>query len=128
MAKDKDYKRMIHTVEWLRLRKAKLSANPLCERCKAEGRITPATEVHHVVPVEDGLSANDKRRLMFDYHNLRSLCHACHVLTHTEMGRSGRPHAKRVQEERARQFASQFLAKGGNVKKCPPHATGGDTS
>lgn len=51
MAKDKDYIRMIHTARWLRLRRDKLTVQPLCERCEEEGRLAPATEVHHVLPV-----------------------------------------------------------------------------
>lgn len=45
MAKDKDYIKLIHTPRWLNLRRAILSAHPLCERCEAQGYITPATEV-----------------------------------------------------------------------------------
>ena len=54
MAKDKDYKRMIHTSRWLKLRRDKLSDYPLCERCEQMGKVTAATEVHHVHPVEMG--------------------------------------------------------------------------
>ncbi len=109
MAKDKDYKRMIHTGRWLRLRRDKLSAYPLCERCKIEGRITAATEVHHIVPVESALTVREKERLLFDYHNLMSLCHDCHVKTHVEMGRSGKKLAKQRAEEHLRQFVKKFL-------------------
>lgn len=95
MAKDKDYVQLIHTDRWLRLRRDKLTASPLCERCQQDGIITPATEVHHVTPVEDGLTYAAKVQLMFDPHNLRALCHACHVQTHTELGRCGRAATKR---------------------------------
>ena len=54
MAKDADYRRLIHTARWLRLRRDTLTAHPLCERCQVDGYVTPATEVHHVRPVEDG--------------------------------------------------------------------------
>ena len=64
MAKDKDYVQLIHTERWLRLRRDKLTASPLCERCQQAGLLTPATEVHHVTPVEDGLTytANEVKR------------------------------------------------------------------
>lgn len=84
-----EYRRMIHTARWVELRREKLTECPLCERCAAEGYVTAATEVHHAVPVEDAVTRGDRERLMFDYSNLRSLCHRCHVLTHTELGRSG---------------------------------------
>ena len=82
MAKDKDYRRLIHSNRWIKLRRAKLTACPLCEDCKETGRITPATEVHHIKPVEDALNLADKESLMFDIHNLRALCHDCHVAAH----------------------------------------------
>lgn len=108
MAKDKDYRRMIHTRRWILLRREKLSRCPLCERCLEEGRIRAATEVHHVKPVEDGLTLSDKRQLMFDAHNLRALCHECHVKTHTEMGRSGRAHTERHTREQLEAFRRKF--------------------
>lgn len=109
MAKDEDYVRMIHTGRWLRLRRAKLTAQPLCERCAEEGRTRAATEVHHVKPVEDGLTLREKERLMFDYHNLRSLCHDCHVTTHVEMGRSGKKQARKRAEEHLQRFIDKFM-------------------
>ena len=108
MAKDKDYVSMIHKNRWLRLRKAKLTSDPLCERCKENGITKEATEVHHVTPVEDGLTQREKETLMYDIHNLRSLCHDCHVLTHTEMGRSGKVHAKRRASEQLARFVKKF--------------------
>lgn len=109
MARDNDYRRMIHTGRWLRLRRDKLGDFPLCERCEEEGRHSPATEVHHVVPVEDAVTRQDKERLMFDYHNLRALCHDCHVRTHTEMGRSGRAYAERRGKDGIRRFVDKFI-------------------
>lgn len=115
MAKDKDYIKMIHTARWVRLRRDKLTDCPLCERCKKEGRVSAATEVHHVVPVEVGLTRSDKERLMFDSHNLRALCHNCHVLTHTEMGRGGKEHNKSRAREHLNAFAERFI--GGTINK-----------
>lgn len=109
MAKDKDYRKLIHTMRWLRLRRAKLTAQPLCERCQQEGRLTAATEVHHATPVEDGLTLREKKALMYDYHNLRALCHDCHVKTHVEMGRSGKANAKRRASEQLERFKNKFL-------------------
>lgn len=100
---------MIHTGRWLRLRRDKLSDYPLCERCDEEGRNTLAVEVHHVIPVEDGLTKQEKERLMFDYHNLRALCHDCHVKTHMEMGRSGKAYAERKRKSSVLAFAKKFL-------------------
>ncbi len=109
MAKDKDYQRLIHTDRWLRLRRDKLTTTPLCERCQQQGIVTPATEVHHVTPVEDGLSLAEKRRLMYDPHNLRALCHDCHVQTHVELGRCGRAATKRRNEEQVKNIIDKFF-------------------
>jgi len=104
MAKDKEYNKLIHKTKWLKLRKAKLSSNPICERCKEK----PATEVHHIKPVEDGFGT-ERYTLMYDPHNLMALCHDCHILTHTEMGRSGKKHAKRKAATQLKDFCKKFL-------------------
>lgn len=109
MAKDKDYQRLIHTDRWLKLRRDKLTTTPLCERCQQQGIVTPATEVHHVTPVEDGLSLAEKRRLMYDPHNLRALCHDCHVQTHVELGRCGRVATKRRNEAQVAAVVEKFF-------------------
>lgn len=109
MAKDKDYIQLIHTNRWLKLRRDKLSAQPLCERCCESGTVRAATEVHHVIPVEDGLTRAEKERLMYDYSNLRALCHDCHVKTHTEMGRCGKELAKKRAREHLKRFKERFL-------------------
>ena len=121
MAKDAEYRKMIHSVRWLRLRRDKLTDEPLCEDCKARGQVRLATEVHHVRPVEDGLTEGDRWRLMFDAHNLRALCHECHVRVHVELGRSGRKLAERRREEQLRLFRERFMegeeAPGGVFQK-----------
>ena len=89
MAKDEQYKKLINSVKWQRLRRAKLGANPLCERCLEAGRVTAAAEVHHIVPVEFGGNMREKDGLAYDLHNLQSLCHACHVEVHRIMGLGG---------------------------------------
>ena len=109
MAKDADYRRLIHTTRWLRLRRDTLTAHPLCERCQANGYVTPATEVHHVRPVEYGLNYEEKKALMFNPSNLRALCHACHVKTHVEMGRSGKAATKRRNAEQVAGAIKRFF-------------------
>lgn len=113
MKKDATYRRLIHTERWLRLRRDKLTADPVCERCMAEGRIAAATEVHHIVPVEDAVNEAEKERLMFDPTNLRSLCHACHQQEHVELGRSGVKLARRRAENQVRQAIDKLFGGGG---------------
>jgi 5-methylcytosine-specific restriction protein A len=57
---------------WRSLRREKLTLCPLCEICKAEGRITVATEVHHKY------ERRDYPELELVLGNLQSLCKPCH--------------------------------------------------
>lgn len=109
MSRAADYIRWIHSTRWLRLRRARLSAHPLCERCQAEGRIRAATEVHHRRPVEQAATPAERERRMFAPANLQALCHDCHVRTHTEMGRSGREASKRRAAEQTAETISRFF-------------------
>lgn len=64
------------TPAWRRIRRLALQRdNWLCQACLKQHRITKATEVHHVKPLEDypelGLSLD----------NLMSLCWQCHEET-----------------------------------------------
>lgn len=60
------------SAKWLRLRKIKLSIDPLCQSCKRNNRITPATQVHHII------SLNEDYSYRLDYDNLESICDKCH--------------------------------------------------
>ena len=62
---------------WKRIRDRYVRSHPVCERCLAEGRITPVEEVHHIVPVSKGGLHVDS--------NLMSLCQSCHTKIHIEM-------------------------------------------
>lgn len=109
MAKDKEYQKLIHTSRWLKLRKAVLTAHPLCQDCEERGEITAATEVHHVRPVEEVLSHTERRQRMYDIHNLRALCHDCHVKRHTELGRCSKEAVKRRNEKQLKEIINKFF-------------------
>jgi 5-methylcytosine-specific restriction protein A len=66
---------------WRKISKAYLQAYPLCENCKAEGRLIPAELVHHVIPIENGGTHN--------LHNLMSVCKSCHNAIHNQNGEKG---------------------------------------
>lgn len=100
---------MIHSARWVALRRATLTAQPLCARCREEGFLAPATEVHHIRPVEEAVTMAEKERLMFSPVNLRPLCHACHVKTHTEMGRSGRALNRRRSDAETAHAIEQYF-------------------
>ena len=55
---------------WSKIRARHLAEHPLCVMCRKNGQVTPANEVHHIVPLADGgTHAPD---------NLMSLCKSCH--------------------------------------------------
>lgn len=57
---------------WQRLRRTFLARHPLCVMCLANGDVTPATVVDHIVPHK-----GDQAKL-WDIDNLQSLCEKCH--------------------------------------------------
>lgn len=109
MAKDKEYNELIHTARWLKLRRDILTAHPLCQRCEADGLLTPAVEVHHVRPVEEAFTHAEREQRMYDPHNLQALCHGCHVKVHTELGRCGKDAARKRNEKHVREIIKKFF-------------------
>ena len=53
------------------IRKHVLAASPLCVMCKANGRVTLATEVDHIVALVNGGEDN--------HENRQALCSECHA-------------------------------------------------
>jgi 5-methylcytosine-specific restriction protein A len=64
--------------EWRKIRARFLSANPLCELCQKDGRLTPAALVHHQLKLTDG-GTHDAEHPM-------ALCDSCHSRLHAEQG------------------------------------------
>ncbi len=53
---------------------------PLCEHCQAKGRLTVATELDHIIPLDKGGEDNDPA-------NWQGLCSECHkAKTAKDMG------------------------------------------
>lgn len=66
-----------------RLRARLLADNPLCVLCRKQGRVTPATEIDHVVALTNGGTNDDD--------NLQGLCAACHeIKTLADLGQRPR--------------------------------------
>lgn len=75
--RDKRSARFYASTQWIRLRDLILSrAGYQCVLCKQQGKLTPATEVHHIVPIRVDWS----KRL--EMNNLMCLCHKCHMEVH----------------------------------------------
>lgn len=96
---------------WRRLRIAYLSAHPLCEDCEQAGRTTPATEVHHIRPVESAAGRHaDMQELAFNPCNLRALCKACHIEAHRVLHSNGLSSSKERARAELTAFASAYLS------------------
>lgn len=67
-----------YDAHWQKVRLAILAAEPLCRMCAEEGRVTPARDVDHIVPMSEGGAKDDPA-------NLRPLC----VAHHQRCGRRG---------------------------------------
>ena len=63
---------------WKRIRDRYIKAHPLCEECQKQGKLTPAEEVHHILPLSRG-GTNA-------VNNLMALCKPCHAHITVEMG------------------------------------------
>ena len=57
---------------WQQLRKQVLQEEPLCVFCAADGRITVATVLDHIIPHRGNPA------LLYDRGNLQPLCAHCH--------------------------------------------------
>ena len=75
-----------------------------CQRCKARGRYSRATMVHHVKHLRDrpdlALSVWDVEPDGTRVRQLVSLCGACHEAEHPERFKRCKPRAKPLTEER----------------------------
>ena len=107
--RSKDYRRWITSRRWGQLRRQKLTQSPLCQRCQALGRLTSASEVHHIRPVEDGVNRMEQEQLMFSPNNLMALCHQCHVEIHVELGRGSRRQAAERKAQSVTDVINRFF-------------------
>lgn len=65
-----------HTTAHRKWRKLVMQkCNWLCQECKRNGKITPATEAHHIIPLDE------RPDLGLDVDNGEALCWDCHELT-----------------------------------------------
>ena len=61
-----------YTRRWQQARDRFLKTHPLCVRCQAAGKLTPATVVDHIVP------HRGDQVLFWDQNNWQALCKPCH--------------------------------------------------
>lgn len=85
-----------------------IEEHPLCEDCAKEGKLTFATEVHHVRPIQTMRNLDDMERLAYDPGNLACLCHDCHKQRHREL-KSNSSEERKERERKAREdFERRF--------------------
>ncbi len=81
--RDKDSRAFYSSAVWEKCREAILARDSyLCQQCLNAGVLTPATMVHHKVPLRTDWSK------ALDEDNLVSLCEACHGAAHRRGRRS----------------------------------------
>lgn len=83
---EKELDRFLNRAAWKRTREWYRSLHPLCERCRAAGRIVPSAVVHHKVDRRERLD------LAYSEDNLEALCEPCH---NAESARRQRPRPPR---------------------------------
>lgn len=109
MSRDKNYQRMLNSKQWRTLREWKLTRDPLCERCLADGFIRAAVDVHHIEPVEGCVTLEEMERRCFSLTNLQSLCISCHANLHREE----RSHSKEAHQQRSEQRLARWIERHG---------------
>lgn len=77
----KSRQEIYNTDLWRRLRDMKRMNFPLCEVCNMEGKITPVSDIHHLISFTHK-EESEKLRLAYDYDNLISVCKPCHIRLH----------------------------------------------
>ncbi len=83
--RDEERKRFYHSTAWLRTRKAKLNAAPICE-AKLDGCQHIACEVHHI----KSLRTKEGWEERLDWKNLMSVCTKCHNVLDQKWGKATR--------------------------------------
>src|SRR5574344_730145 len=61
-----------YNYRWSLFRVVYLKQHPLCVECQKGGRLTPATEIDHIIP------HRGDQQLLWDESNMQSLCHRHH--------------------------------------------------
>lgn len=124
MSRDPRYQKLLNAKEWQQVRRIVWQrANGLCERCKAEGKITPGVDCHHRIPVESAKTLEEMRRLAYSIDNVQLLCIACHVKTHEEARSHTTESLKASRQRRQARWVEQMqqrFVKHNDVGREPP--------
>lgn len=69
-----------NNTKWRKVRDLYMQQHPLCERCLAKGKVTPAQDIHHIHTPFGNNQINYEKLL--DSSNLQALCKECHGEIH----------------------------------------------
>lgn len=103
------YKKLINSQRWLKIRKKLISNHPLCFDCLRKDIITPATDLHHIIPINQIKSESEIERLFFSNYNLVPLCHECHVKRHSVVKSKSKESVTETNKSINERFAKEFL-------------------
>ncbi|MDE6479257.1 MAG: HNH endonuclease [Muribaculaceae bacterium] len=110
MSRSQHYIKLMNTRKWRALRMATMKrSNGLCEQCLKEGRVSAATEVHHIRPIESVKDPIVMEQLAYDPGNLAALCRQCHHDAHVLLLKGSKEERKRREKERMERFHEVFL-------------------
>ena len=111
MSRSKAYQKLLNSKRWRELRASYREAHPLCERCLAEGRVSPTVDIHHRVPVESAKTDYDMQALCFDWNNLQALCISCHVEVHQQMGKATKANHQEREQQQTERWLDKWIKK-----------------
>lgn len=72
-----------------------------------KGLTTPAVAVHHIKPVETGLTYAEMKSLAYTYSNLMSVCTMCHTELHQEL----ESYTKEAVSLNNKRYTQRFISK-----------------
>ena len=111
-----NYKKLINCQKWVNLRAEKLRNNPLCEHCFAKNIVNPGTEIHHLQPIDTGANFETMKQLAYNYTNIVTLCHKCHIQAHIDLKSKTKETTKNRNDIKTSGFVEQFLQKNNSPK------------
>ena len=105
---DPYYRKLITSPRWARLRTVKWKKEKgLCEECAKKGIVRAATEVHHIVPIQQGRNKTDMERLAYDITNLECVCTDCHIALHEALGSKRKGYIVNIMTKRSEDFINE---------------------
>ena len=112
MNRTSEYKKLINTRRWQYLRLQALSkTNYLCAVCLKNDITTPATEVHHIIPVQTGANWAQMKQLCYDPNNLLPVCKECHKNEHIKLNSYTIEETQKRNKNKTDHFIDKFLTK-----------------